>query len=208
MKAKHMVKREAAQQAPAPRLPSGDLSDGQIRAFADAVLAGEAHPEDARTVLKEFLRMARPGNVVSDAMIGFLAEAVERFMRGERGIMEALGLDKPRRRGRPRRDRTQCVEVATHVLVLRARGRSSEFALADAASKFHLGPSVIKERIAECSYDAIRDIRARAASLKLALTQKQLAKLDQLAHVTVRPRPHLRHPMHNRLAAIPPEYSS
>lgn len=210
MKAKHMVKLlGAGQQAPAPRLSSADVSDGRIRAFADAVLAGEAPPEDARTILKEFVRMARPGNVVSDAMIGFLSEAFERFMRGECDIVQALGLAKPRRRGRPPRDRAQCIEVAMHVLLLQIKERGSVYSENDAASRFDLKKTVIRERVAACRDDAIKEIRARLNKGRLVLTPKQRANLDRLERVTLRPRTaHLRNPTRNRLATIPPDYSS
>lgn len=185
----------------APGLPkNAPLSEGQIRAFADMVLNCEAHPEDAKTMLKEFLRVARPGGVVSDAMIGFLSEAIERFMDGECSLMEALGLSRPPPRGRPKT--AQGIAVAAHVLLARVRGAKSTDAELDATEKFGLeSTGYVRTLVLRFRYEAIRSIRNRSRELKLGTVE--VAKLDQLARVKLRPR--WRNPLRNRLAGIPPQ---
>lgn len=115
----------------------------EIIDIAWKVRDGTADPDQAKRLMALFRDVVRDGRRLPQELLLHFADAFDAYLTGDRSLIAALGLLG--KKGRPKADEAQRIQMAAEVIRRRFAGTSHQVALSEVAEQFRKAESVIGE---------------------------------------------------------------
>ena len=139
------------------------MSDVEVFRIAGDLRSGNGQPEQAKSLIAQFVAAAYTEDGPSNMLITFVRDALAEYL-AERVSMEVAFNLKQGRRGKPSAGRARHIAMAKEILRCRVvDGKTFEEAVESACNLFRAGRTVVSETFEKYKTDALRELSSASA---------------------------------------------